>query len=86
MTQEPSDADAIAARFADLFGRGWRVELADALEIRRPTITEQFSRGRVQPWLVALLEVFEAIPPKKWPRRWVRLAALAEARKAKASA
>lgn len=74
------DTESIAARFDAVFGYGWRSDMAAALGIRAPTISEQFSRGRVQPWMIALLEFFEATPVAKWPDRWSKLAARAKAR------
>lgn len=74
------DPEQIAARFEAVFGYGWRADFAAALGIRGPTITEQFSMNRVQPWLVAMLEFFETTPVAKWPDRWSKLAARAKAK------
>jgi hypothetical protein len=72
--------EEIAARFEAVFGYGWRADFATALGIRGATVTEQFTMNRVQPWLVALLEMFEATPVAKWPPRWAALAARARAK------
>lgn len=72
--------ETIAARFEAVFGYGWRGDFAAALRIRRPTITEQFTMNRIQPWTIAMLEFFEATPIKWWPDRWIKLADRAKAK------
>lgn len=77
------DPETIAARFEAVFGYGWRADFAAALGIRGATITEQFSMNRIQPWLIALLEIFETTPPAKWPDRWSKLRDRAKAKSKK---
>lgn len=59
--------DDIAKRFEAVFGYGWRSDFAETLDIRGATISEQFSRQRVQPWLVALLEFLKRPPQRTGP-------------------
>jgi hypothetical protein len=81
--QGERQADYIAARFQALFGHGWRGDLAEAVGITLPRLSDQFTEDRVAASIIGHLEWLEANPPAKWPARWAKLADRAKA-KAKA--
>lgn len=86
MQDDMTEAKAIEARYAALFGYGWKRDLAEALDVRGPTITEQFARATLPGYMVALIELLEATPPARWPARWSKLRDRAKAHAKKAAA
>lgn len=71
-------------RFAALFrnARGWKSALAAALGYYHGS---SMARAMEQPTqtLLAVLELLEAMPRKRWPDRFKELAALADAKEKK---
>lgn len=86
MQDDQTAAKAIEARYSALFGYGWKRDFAEALEVRGPTITEQFSRATLPGYMVAMLELLESTHPAKWPARWSKLRDRAKAHAKKAAA
>ena len=78
--------DDIRARFSALFGYGWQSLLAEALDVRVATISDQFRLGSVQPYIIAHLEWLESTPVSRWPARWSKLADLQKAKAKKDAA
>jgi len=76
------ESKTIAARYDTMFGRGWRKIMAEQLGVKAGTVSD----GRKGPTLAALgalIEFFEQTPPKRWPKRWLKLKSLADGISAK---
>ena len=69
------------SRLNSFFGRGWQKAYADAIGLRRPTVSEM--TGTTLKFTTALARFFETVPPHKWPDQF---ADLAEMRKQKLAA
>lgn len=69
--QEP-DRDDVINTFNKLFGRGWRVLYAEAIGIRKQTLTEM-KPGPTLAHAAALAEFFKKTPLRYWPERFNRL-------------
>ena len=61
-------------RLNDFFGRGWQKAYADAIGLRRPTVSEM--TGPTLKFTTAIARFFESVPHQKWPDQFNDLAEL----------
>ena len=76
-------SDAIKDRFYAMIGPGWQKDLAEALGMTAPRLSDQFRQDRVSTEVISALEWLEAIPPEQWPLRWHKIRDRAAARQEK---
>ncbi len=81
-----TQASQIEARYSALFGYGWKRDLAEAIQITLPRLSDQFTNDTVKGAAIVALEFLEATPPARWPARWHKLAARAKAHAKKVAA
>ena len=79
----PDQIDQLRARIDNLCGSTrWMTALAEGLERNKSQVINWFSlapaASKLAPpaYLVAVIELLELTPVKKWPERWNRLAEL----------
>lgn len=71
---QPNDKTTVLDRLDRLFGRGWQKIYAEAIGMRRATISDM--SGPTLKFTTALAEFFEQTPPRYWPDRFTDLADL----------
>ena len=73
----PEEIAKLRARMDSLLGSPrWVTAYAEAMERARPAVNNWFVAGDKKPpaEFVAVLELLEALPVSKWPKRWHKLA------------
>lgn len=73
----PEEIAELRTRMDSLIGsKRWITAFAYGLEKARPVVNNWFVPSRYHPpsEFVAVLELLEALPVNKWPKRWNKLA------------